>query len=126
MCACTAMALNHVTFAFVFSIVRNGSGQESKENSSSPQAKTAPTSFSPEHETSSNPPNRNSDGQEKKIWTRGEFTHQNSGIGGSDDNEEYSRYKYVRFGLFFKNIYLLCSFVGSGVLVNIFLWERGT
>lgn len=42
---------------------------------------------SPEFESS-----KHSEYQEKKIWTRGEFTHQNSGIGGSDDNEDY-RYK---------------------------------
>lgn len=43
---------------------------------------------------------KNSENQEKKIWTRGEFTHHNSGIGGSDDNDEY-RYKYG----FLKHIY---------------------
>jgi len=45
------------------------------------------TSVSPEFESS-----KQLESQEKKIWTRGEFTHQNSGIGGSDDNEDY-RYK---------------------------------
>lgn len=45
-----------------------------------------------------------SDGLDRKIWTRGEFTHQNSGIGVSDDNEECSKYKNSRFDeKFFKN-----------------------
>lgn len=80
-------SLNHIVFAFIF-IVRNGSTQESKETLLNVQGKNAETSVNPELESSKHP-----EGQEKKIWTRGEFTHQNSGIGGSDDSEEY-RYKY--------------------------------
>lgn len=79
------MTLNRVVFTFIF-IVRNGSTQESKENLINVQDKTG-ISVSPEFESS-----KHLESQEKKIWTRGEFTHQNSGIGGSDDNEDY-RYK---------------------------------
>lgn len=79
------MTLNRRVLTFIF-VVRNGSTQESKETLSTVQDKTG-ASVSPEFESS-----KHSDSQEKKIWTRGEFTHQNSGIGGSDDNEDY-RYK---------------------------------
>lgn len=81
------MTLNHIAFSFIF-IVRNGSTQESKETLLNVQGKPG-ASVIPELESS-----KHTEGQEKKIWTRGEFTHQNSGIGGSDDNEEY-RYKYL-------------------------------
>jgi len=79
------MTLNCKIFTFIF-IVRNGSTQESKETLSNVQDKTG-ASVSPEFESS-----KHLENQEKKIWTRGEFTHQNSGIGGSDDTEDY-RYK---------------------------------
>lgn len=68
-------------------IVRNGSTQESKETPPNVQAK-AEINVAPEAESP-----KSFENQDKKIWTRGEFTHQNAGIGGPDDNEEY-RYKY--------------------------------
>lgn len=79
------MALNLKIFTFIF-VVRNGSTQESKETLLNVLDKTG-ASVSPEFESS-----KHLENQEKKIWTRGEFTHQNSGIGGSDDTEDY-RYK---------------------------------
>lgn len=85
--------INHDPFVFIF-IVRNGSTQESKETISNVQTKPE-TNFPAEVESP-----KNFENQEKKIWTRGEFTHQNAGIGGPDDNEEY-RYKYG-FHLFVK------------------------
>ncbi|KAE9533495.1 hypothetical protein AGLY_009133 [Aphis glycines] len=64
----------------------NGSTQESKETLLNVQDKIG-ANVSPELEST-----KHLENQEKKIWTRGEFTHQNSGIGGSDDNDDY-RYK---------------------------------
>jgi len=81
------MTFNHISFAFIF-LVRNGSTQESKETLLNVQDKIG-ANVSPELEST-----KHLENQEKKIWTRGEFTHQNSGIGGSDDNDDY-RYKYA-------------------------------
>lgn len=78
----------HYLFICIIFFVRNGSNQESKETLLNVQDKTGTNVF-PEVESS-----KPSENQEKKIWIRGEFTHRNSGIGGSDDNEEY-RYKYA-------------------------------
>jgi hypothetical protein len=76
----------HYLFIYFIFFVRNGSNQDSKETLLNVQDISGINNVEVE---SSKP----SETQEKKIWTRGEFTHQNSGIGGSDDNEEY-RYKY--------------------------------
>ncbi|KAL5238085.1 hypothetical protein ACI65C_005495 [Semiaphis heraclei] len=73
-------------FSNVEKTIQNGSTQESKETLLNVLDKTG-ASVSPEFESS-----KHLENQEKKIWTRGEFTHQNSGIGGSDDTEDY-RYK---------------------------------
>ncbi|XP_025408435.1 uncharacterized protein LOC112682133 isoform X2 [Sipha flava] len=72
-------------FSSVEKTIQNGSNQDSKETLLNVQDISGINNVEVE---SSKP----SETQEKKIWTRGEFTHQNSGIGGSDDNEEY-RYK---------------------------------
>uniref|UniRef100_A0A2S2PDK2 Uncharacterized protein n=1 Tax=Schizaphis graminum TaxID=13262 RepID=A0A2S2PDK2_SCHGA len=79
------MTFNHISLAFIF-LVRNGSTQESKETLLNVQDKIG-ANVSPEFEST-----KSLESQEKKIWTRGEFTHQNAGIGGLDDNEDY-RYK---------------------------------
>lgn len=85
MCSCDIKSHCHF---HLFFIVRNGSAQESKETRLNVQVqKTGANVISLEIESTKQP-----ESQEKKIWTRGEFTHQNCGIGGSDDNEEY-RYK---------------------------------
>ncbi|XP_050527279.1 uncharacterized protein LOC126897603 isoform X2 [Daktulosphaira vitifoliae] len=72
-------------YTFIENNIQNGSSQESKDfllNVPIPNE----GSVSPDLELT------RLDGQGKKIWTRGEFTHQNAGIGGPDDNEEY-KYK---------------------------------
>lgn len=77
------MWLRHkIIFNFSF-IVRNGPSQESKESLLNPGI----SNFL-EPESSKRPEN-----QEKKIWTRGEFTHQNSGIVESDYSGQY-KYKW--------------------------------
>lgn len=77
-------------------IVRNGSTQDSKDvNLLNVQVRSGASISSVELESP-----KQLDGQERKIWTRGEFTHQNCGVGGADDSEEYSRYKN-RFKIIF-------------------------
>lgn len=88
--------LNHIAIEFIF-IVRNGSNQESKETLLNVPEKSGGNVSA---ETEPPKPEPKPESQEKKIWTRGEFTHQNCGIGGSDDNEDY-RYKYELLNIFF-------------------------
>lgn len=92
--------LNHITIEFIF-IVRNGSNQESKETLLNVPEK-AGGNVTVETESPK------TESQEKKIWTRGEFTHQNCGIGGSDDNEDY-RYKYEFLNVFFNDFNYISS-----------------
>lgn len=83
--------LNRNAVEFIF-IVRNGSNQESKET-----LLNVPEKPGGNVPTETEPPKP--EGQEKKIWTRGEFTHENCGISGSEDNEDY-RYKYEFSNIF--------------------------
>lgn len=75
-------------FEFIL-IVRNGSNQESKDiNLLNVQIRSGASTSPAELDSP-----KQLDGQGRKIWTRGEFTHHNSGVGGTEDNDDYSRYK---------------------------------